>query len=279
MILNEFLKNIFKTNVGWIANVLSEAIEKNAMNVSYSDEEIEKMMENMDEVQGNLEQMYRDAAAQTAKYEKEYESWAEKSKTLMQEQEKLYAALDENRTLWNEQESQMAKVRAESDSVERDINTVEQERRKLEEDLQAAIGKKKEKEEKLKTWCWVPGYGLYLGIDYMTDDLDAKVKTAKRKSDDLRRNYEQLRNRLVSAQQECEKIGRQMEEQKKRIDGIHTELKAVTQSLNDAKYQFVCWEDLKKRLEELKSKLAVGKNSPDVLLEVLDILEGMGGAA
>lgn len=274
----EYLKRTLDNILPAMTAMIPAMLEKNAMNVAPSEADIQQMQNQMKMIKDNLEKMYSEAAAQTLAYKEEYEQKYKKSQELLQMQENLYRAVDESKDQKRELESQLERANREMQQIQLDMNAAEAELRKLGDEMQSAIKKKREKQEKLEKWCWVPGYGLYLGIDMLTDDLDAQIKGKEAKRQQVKRLLDEKYHMKNQSAEELNAIGSRIENQEKQISENNTNILQITEELRKTKYQIVCLEDLSRQLQDLNSKLCVGKSSPDMLMEVMNMLEGIGEA-
>lgn len=283
MLVQEYIKNVIKENIRKINSSVNVPAPRKkgmlrAMNPAFSNAELEQLEAQMEEVRKNLESMYQDAVKETEKSKAAYEQQYQQSQTLIKLQTELYQKQDENQKAYCTLNSQLSKLRAEKNGIKMDFDRESQELQQLNKELEQARKKRKEQEDKLKTWFWVPGYGLYLGIDYLSSDLEAKITLAERKISDIQKLLNGKDEMIAAKERECNELNQQIQDMKQQIESMTEKIHTVTADLNQSKHEMVCWEDLKERLEEMQAKLTAGKDSPDTLLEVLGMLEGIGAA-
>lgn len=283
MLVQEYIKNIMKESIRKInSSVDVSAPSKKgmlqAMNPSLSNTGLEQLEAQMEEVRKNLEAMYQDVVKETEISKAAYEELYQQVQVLTQMQTESYQKVDEYNRLYCDLENELFGLKKEKDSLTMDYNRESQELQRLNKELEEARKKRKKQEDRLKTWFWVPGYGLYLSIDYLSSDLEAKIKVTDQKISDLQKLMDSKNEMIAIKEKTCSELSQKVQDMKQQIESVTENIKSVTADLNQSKYEMVCWKDLKKRLEEVQAKLTAGKGSPDTLLEVLDMLEGIGEA-
>ena len=279
MDMSEYLKNILNPLLSPITNAIAMLAQQNAMNVAYSDSEIAEMARKEDEIRENLDKIYQSAKKEVEKYRQSYEEWASRNQELIEEQNRLYAAMDESRKEYDQLNGSIAETEIRRAALERDAKEAQRRIEALRKEEKEAIRKKEKKDKELKKWFWVPGYGLYLAIDNLLYDVQDKIRIAEEQINRLNGEISGLDAQIQNARWETEELQRKTEALKAEEEANKSEQQKVAQKLFDAKQELVRWEDLQQQLGNLQAKLETGKNSPDVLMEILDILESIGGAA
>ena len=279
MDMSEYLKNILNPLLSPITNAIAMLAQQNAMNVAYSDSEIAEMARKEDEIRENLDKIYQSAKKEVEKYRQSYEEWASRNQELIEEQNRLYAAMDESRKKYDQLNGSIAETETRRAALERDAKEAQRRIEALRKEEKEAIRKKEKKDKELKKWFWVPGYGLYLAIDNLLYDVQDKIRIAEEQINRLNGEISGLDAQIQNARQETEELQRKTEALKAEEEANKNEQQKVAQKLFDAKQELVRWEDLQQQLGNLQAKLETGKNSPDVIMEILDILESIGGAA
>lgn len=258
---------------------LSSIMEKNAMNIAPSEAETKRLQEQLHQIETSLYKMYHESTIHSIKFEKEYDTQYQKSCGLTICQTALYSNMDSSRKLCQDLEIQLANLNAQKDTATKNLEHANKKIGELNQDLNNAIRKHKEREDKLKKWFWVPGYGLYLSIDYLSNDIQSKINTANRERDVLEGLYQANRQKVAEVSQAYASANEEYQTKQKQLVQINKDIDAVTQNLLETKQQLVYWEDLCKQLQDLRTKFEIGKSAPDVLVDVLDILEVISSAA
>lgn len=262
-----------------VSSAASSLLEMNAMNVSPTEEESAQLQEAFGEIGSQLHQLSVEAQEKI----QEYNARKEESAIAAEVSIKEYTRMQEN-LLRLERENADAKVAlaqksAEKDELEMTCRKSETELQDLRQRRDREIQRVEKKKEDLKKWFWVPGYGLYLAIDTLVSELDNEIGA-------LSRRVEEERRRLSDFSGQYERTCREVEERNQKIEAIKTRLKDITRMMEQQnamidtyKKQLLYWEDFHMQISKLKSKFRAGENSPEMMYEVIELMEAFEDAA
>lgn len=262
-----------------VSSAASSLMEMNAMNVSPTKEESAQLQAAFGEIGSQLHQLSVEAQEKI----QEYNARKEESAIAAEASIKEYTRMQEN-LLRLERENADAKVAlaqksAEKDELERTCRKSETELQDLRQRRDREIQRVKKKKENLKKWFWVPGYGLYLAIDALVSELDNEIGA-------LSRRVEEERRRLSDFSDQYERICREVEVRNQKIEAIKTRLKDITRMMEQQnamidtyKKQLLYWEDFHMQISKLETKFRAGENSPEMMYEVVELMEAFEDAA
>jgi len=131
----------------------------------------------------------------------------------------------------------------------------------------------------LKKWFWVPGYGIYLAIDTLVNELDNEIESLSAQTEREKRRRDDLASQYNAISREVEERNRKIETIKGKMDGQIKEMERKNAGMNDCKRQLLYWEDFYMQVSKLETKLKAGLNSPDMLFELVEIMEAFENAA
>lgn len=262
-----------------VAAAASSLMEMNAMNVSPTEEESLRCQSAFIEIGDRIRQMKNDAQEKIGEYNSKKEKSAEASKKAIEEHTKMQENL-----VALEKENADAKVVLVQKSVEKD--RYERECRESEAKLaetsrrrDAEIKKAEEKRENLKKWFWVPGYGLYLAIDTLVNELDNEIESLGAQVERERRRRDDLTGQYNEISREVEERNRKIEAVRKKMQDQILQMERQNAAINDCKKQLLYWEDFYMQISKLETKLKAGANSPDMLYELVELMEAFESAA
>lgn len=262
-----------------VSSAASSLMEMNAMNVSPTEEESAQLQAAFGEIGSQLHQL----SVESQEKIQEYNARKEESAIAAEASIKEYTRMQEN-LLRLERENADAKVAlaqrsAEKDELERTCRKSETELQDLRQRRDREIQKVEKKRKDLKKWFWVPGYGLYLAIDTLVSELDNEIGA-------LTRRVEEERRRLSDFSGQYERICREVGERNQKIEAIKTRLKDNTRMMEQQnamidtyKKQLLYWEDFHMQISKLESKFRAGENSPEMMYEVIELMEAFEDAA
>jgi len=271
MTLKEYLK-ILHPVFDEIAEKTGFLLARHAMNHEPTKEELQKMQSAMQEVADNLSEMSGQAQEQITEYSRQLEASYEKSKEMIEHLTELYAQSDQICKQQAEQEICLAEANRVALECKEMADRAREEWSNLESEKQKYTEKAKKQNKNLKKWCWVPGYNVYLAFDKLLNDYEARVKSARKKSEEKNREYVVKQENADREQKKVIELNRQKKEIDDRCSQLNQEIYALNTDIEAQKKQLIYWEDMKQRVSDLESKLSTGKASPDVLLEVLEMM-------
>jgi len=269
------MRDIFEA----ISFTASSLMEMNAMNVAPTEEESARLQASFGEIAGHIHQLKEDSQEKI----KEYTARKEESAAASEASIKEYTRMQEN-LLRLEKENADARVdlaqkSTEKDEYERACRKSEAELADLQRRREKEIRKSEEKQEKLKKWCWVPGYGLYLAIDTLINVFDNEIGSLTRRLGEERQRLSTFAEQYNKASREVAERERQIEAVKARMQDQSRQMEQQNAIIDKYKKQLVYWEDFHIQVSRLESKLTTGENSPDMLYEVVELMEAFEDAA
>ncbi|MEF9940628.1 MAG: hypothetical protein RR768_11010 [Clostridium sp.] len=256
-----------------IVAIASEMLEKRAMNHAPSDDEMKQMQGLMGEISENLSTLDIKAQKQIQTFEAEQEKLARQCHVLTNDQNELFGKLDSAEKSKAEMLIQLAKEQAMLTEQEHLCNQAGEERNRLEDEKVQAKKSARTREKELEKWWWVPGYNLYLAIDTLVQDYDFQIQRAGERCEQKQREYEDKTRDLCETQRRLAAIEQETQSCKSDIAARTEEIQNITVKLGETKRELVRWGDLKIKLSNLESKMKSGVVSPDVLLEVLVMMD------
>lgn len=269
------MRVIFKA----VASAASSLMEMNAMNVSPTEEESAQLQAAFGEISGQLHQLKVESQEKI----EEYNARKEESAVAAEASIKEYTRLQES-LLQMEKDNAKARVAlaqksAEKDEYERACRKSEQDLESIRRRREEEIRKAEKKRSDLKKWFWVPGYGLYLAIDTLVNELDNEIGS-------LSRRLEEEHRRLSELTDQYRQICREVDERNQKIEMIKARMAEQTglmeqqnATIDMYKKQLLYWEDFHMQLSRLESKFKAGGNSPDMMYEVIELMEAFEDAA
>lgn len=277
----EFIKyfSTMRTVFQAVSAAASSLMEMNAMNVSPTAEESIRLQSAFTEIADHIRRLKDDAQEKVREYNAKKEESAVMSKKAIEEytkmQEKLLSLEKENA------DARVALVQkgAEKDEAMRKCREVETKLEETSRDLEDEIRKARKKQKDLKKWFWVPGYGLYLAIDTLINELNNEIsslneqlKREKRRMDDLVCQYQVIGQEMEKRSQEMELVKEKMANQIKQIE-------CQEAVINNCKKQLLYWEDFYMQMSNLEEEFKAGTYSPDGLYELVERMEAFESAA
>lgn len=139
--------------------------------------------------------------------------------------------------------------------------------------------KAEKKREDLKKWFWVPGYGLYLAIDTLVNEFNNDIESLTRRVTEECRRKENLERLYSEISREVDERRQRIEMIRSRMQELSTQMEQQTAAITTYKKQLVYWEDFHMQVSRLESRLKTGESSPDMLYEVLELMEAFEDAA
>lgn len=262
-----------------VSAAASSLMEMNAMDVAPTEEENARLQESFGEMSSQIHQLRLEAQEKIQEYSARKEESAAASEKSIAEyshmQDKLMQLERENA----DAKVSLAQKSAERDELERACRRSEAELRDVRQRRDDEVKKVEKKKNDLKKWFWVPGYGLYLAIDTLVSELDNEI-------DSLTRRLEEQQRRMNDLSGQYEKVCAEVEERNRRIETLkaclsdHAGLMEQQNALIATyKKQLLYWEDFHMQISRLESKFKAGENSPDMLYEVIELMEAFEDAA
>lgn len=262
-----------------VSSAASSLMEMNAMNVAPTEEESAQLQASYGEIADHICQLKKESQEKIEEYTARKEENAVASEASIKE----YSKMQEN-LLRLEKENADARVdlvqkNAERDEYARNYNQCEKELADLIRQRDEEVRKAEKKKEDLKKWFWVPGYGLYLAIDTLVNELNNDIDSLTRRRDKERQRFNNLADKYKDISREVEERSRQIEMVRDRMQDQARQMERQNAAIDMYKKQLVYWEDFHIQLSRLESKLKSGENSPDMLYEIVELMEAFEDAA
>lgn len=278
---SEFIKcfGAMRTVFDAVSAAASSLMEMNAMNVSPTEEESVRLQSVFEEITGHIRRLKTDAEDKVREYSVKKEESAAISQGITEEYTKM-----QERLLLLEKENADARIKwvqkgAEKEEFERKCRESEAELEDIVRRRDAEVEKTRKKRKELQKWFWVPGYGIYLAIDTLVNEFNNKISSLNARLERERSHRDDLEREYHAASCEMEKRKLEMESIRGRIEKQLAQAEHLNAKIRDYKAQLLCWEDFYMQMSRLEAKLKAGTNSPDMLYEVVELMEAFGNAA
>lgn len=261
------------------ASSLMEMNAVNAINVSPTEEESGRLQSAFEEISGHICQLRDDARKKVIEYQKKKEESAALSQKAMEEytkmQKKLLLLEKENGDAKVELAQKVAEMKmSEEQCKEAEARLAEVRWRKENE-----VRKSRKKQNNLKKWFWVPGYGLYLAIDTLVNELDNEIGSLNARLEQEHRHKDELEYRHNEISRAVEERDREKERIWNEMTAHIKQMECQNALIHDCKKQLLYWEDFYMQISKLETKLKTGAGSPDMLYELVALMEAFGDAA
>ncbi len=79
----------------------------------------------------------------------------------------------------------------------------------------------------MKKWFWVPGYGIYLAIDTLVNELDNEIESLSAQTEREKRRRDDLASQYNAISREVEERNRKIETIKGKMDGQIKEMERL----------------------------------------------------
>lgn len=262
-----------------VSSAASSLMEMNAMNVAPTEEESAQLQGAFDEIASHIHQLKEESQEKI----EEYTARKEESAIASEASVKEYTRMQENLIRLEKENAdarvELARKNAEKDEYERNCKKSEADLAELTRRRDQEVKKARKKKEDLKKWFWVPGYGLYLAIDTLVNELNNDIESLSRRRDEERRRLDVLGDQYRKVSQEVEERSRQIEMVRARMQDQARQMEQQNALIDMYKKQLVYWEDFHMQISRLESKFKTGENSPDMLYEVVELMEAFEDAA
>ena len=259
-----------------VINCAGALLEKNAMNHTPTQEDMEQIQKGAQEIKNNLEKMEKDAAEQVRLYEEKVKSADESNRRTIEQLTATYAEFDHLKELEAAEEVSLAQVKRETERELDNLQRVQQElndyRRRQEETVREI---KRKRQEAIK-WCWVPGYNIYLACDYAVEACNSNVESLEHRCRDCKKAIEQFEQKAKAHTVELETIVKRRDALSVQCEQLNKKSQDLQRELAQHKTQLVYWEDMRLKVSDLKSRLLAGSMVPDDLMELMDMMEMFG---
>ena len=262
-----------------VSAAASSLMEMNAMSVAPTEEEREQLQASFKEIAGHIHQLKEEAQGKIEEYSARKEESAIASEESAQEYTRMQESLIQLERKNAEAKVDLAQKNAEKDEYQRACKKSEADLAELTRRRDEEVRKAGKKKENLKRWFWVPGYGLYLAIDTLANELNNDIGA-------LTRRLEEERGRLSSLAGQYEMISREVAGRSRQIELVRDRMQELSRHMerqNDIvamyKKQLLYWEDFHMQVSRLESKFRTGENSPDMLYEIVELMEAFEDAA
>lgn len=178
--------------------------------------------------------------------------------TIIDDKSKIYHDIDSDTAALNNEKAVYDGEMAKFKSIENVINNINNNMN----DLNNRINKAREKRKNLEKWSWVPGYNVYLLIDY---EIDSDVQKQNSLSNELSRiNSErnQLNNDVKNLKNSMNTTGQNISNLSAKISELNNKLLVTIQSIDKVNHDIIQWQELRIYYGDLRAKL---ENDIDVV--------------
>lgn len=277
----EFIKYLGAMRIVFdaVSAAASSLMEMNAMNVSPTEEESGRLQSAFEEISGHICRLRDDAQKKVSEYRTKQEASAAASKKAMEEytemQKKLLLLEKEN----GDAKVELAQKSAEMETRERECKEAERRLAEVRRRKEEEVKKSRKKQNDLKNWFWVPGYGLYLAIDTLVNELNNEIGSLNARLEREHRFMEELECQYKKIQQEVEEREQEGKQIKEKMAAQIKQMECQNDLVHACKQQLLYWEDFYMQMSRLEAKLKSGAGSPDMLYELVALMEAFGDAA
>lgn len=262
-----------------VSSAASSLMEMNAMNVAPTEEENAQLQASFKEISGHIHQLKEEAQRKI----EEYNARKEESTVACETSTREYTRMQESLTQLVKENADAEVVldqkNAEKNECERIYKESESELAELTRRRNDEVRKAEKKREDLKKWFWVPGYGLYLAIDTLVNEFNNDIESLTRRVTEECRRKENLERLYSEISREVDERRQRIEMIRSRMQELSTQMEQQTAAITTYKKQLVYWEDFHMQVSRLESRLKTGESSPDMLYEVLELMEAFEDAA
>ncbi|HBA68212.1 MAG TPA: hypothetical protein DCZ40_02515 [Lachnospiraceae bacterium] len=277
----EFIKYLgaMRTVFDAVSAAASSLMEMNAMNVSPTEEESGRLQSAFEEISGHICRLRDDARKKVSEYRAKQEASAAASKKAMEEytemQKKLILLEKEN----GDAKVELAQKSAERETRERECKEAERRLAEVRRRKEEEVEKSRKKQNDLKNWFWVPGYGLYLAIDTLVNELNNEIGSLNARLERERRFMEELECQYKKIQREVEEREQEGKQIKEKMAAHIKQMECQNDLVHACKQQLLYWEDFYMQMSRLEEKLKSEAGSPDMLYELVSLMETFEDAA
>ena len=141
------------------------------------------------------------------------------------------------------------------------------------EDLSARIHKANQKEKYARKWCWVPGYGLYVSIDYATDDDVKRLESLSSQREMFNRAYEDNLHILEEKRAALERDDLEHSQKSKKLLELQIKLNQVNDEITKASLNVSQWDKIQDQYRKLKTMLSLQELSGEAAMNRLKLME------
>lgn len=280
MVKLNFLESLdaMRTIFSEISAIASSLMQVNAISIVPTEEESAQLQASYDEIADHIRQLKIEAQERIEAYNARKESSAVSSEASMKE----YAQMQESLILLEKENAEariaLAQKNAEKEEYEMACRKSERELADISRRRDEEISKSKKKKKDLNKWFWVPGYGLYLAIDTLVNELNNEIGSLTRRLEEERRRRDTLDEQYRKISREVEERNQRAEMIRDRMTDINGQMEQQTAVLASCKEQLLYWEDFHMQIARLESKLRSGERSPETLYEVVELMEAFEAA-
>lgn len=178
--------------------------------------------------------------------------------SIIDQKSQIYSRIDSDTTTLNNEKAIYEGEIAKCKSIENTINSINNNMN----DLNNRINKAREKRKNLEKWSWVPGYNVYLLIDY---EVDSDVQ----KQDSLRNELSRINNSRDQLNFEVEKLKISMKATNQSISNLSAEINELNnkllvtiESIDKVNRDIIQWQELRLYYGNMRAKL---ENDIDVV--------------
>ena len=280
MVKLNFLESLdaMRTIFSEISAIASSLMQVNTISIVPTEEESAQLQASYDEIADHIRQLKIEAQEKIETYNARKESSAVSSEASMKE----YAQMQESLILLEKENAEariaLAQKNAEKEEYEMACRKSERELADISRRRDEEISKSKKKKKDLNKWFWVPGYGLYLAIDTLVNELNNEIGSLTRRLEEERRRRDTLDEQYRKISREVEERNQRAEMIRDRMTDINGQMEQQTAVLASCKEQLLYWEDFHMQIARLESKLRSGERSPETLYEVVELMEAFEAA-
>lgn len=262
-----------------VSTAASSLMEMNAMNVSPTQEESAQLREAFGDIRDRLYQLKAESQEKIQEYNARKEESAITAEAAIGEYTRMQENLVQLEKANGEAKVALAQKSAEKDEIQRAC-------RKSEADLEDVrcrrdeeVRKSRKKAEDLKKWFWVPGYGIYLAVGALINELDNEIGSLSRRLEKERQRQSELSEQYGQICREVEERNQKIEMTRARMTDQNRQIEQQGATIDMYKKQLLYWEDFHMQISKLESRFKAGGSSPEMMYELIELMEAFEDAA
>ena len=277
----DFLKclSTMRTIFEVVSTAASSLMEMNAMNVSPTQEESAQLQEAFGDIRDQLYQLKAESQEKIQEYNARKEETAIAAEGAIGEYTRMQQNLIQLEKANGEAKVALAQKYAEKDEIQRACRKSEADLEDIRQRRDEEVRKSKKKADDLKKWFWVPGYGIYLAVDALVNELDNEIGALSRRLEKERQRQSELSEQYGQICREVEERNRKIEMTRARMTDQNRQIEQQNATIDMYKKQLLYWEDFHMQISKLEARFKAGGNSPEMMYEVIELMEAFEDAA
>ncbi len=262
-----------------VSTAASSLMEMNAMNVSPTQEESAQLREAFGDIRDRLYQLKAESQEKIQEYNARKEESAITAEAAIGEYTRMQENLVQLEKANGEAKVALAQKSAEKDEIQRACRKSEADLEDVRRRRDEEVRKSRKKAEDLKKWFWVPGYGIYLAVGALINELDNEIGSLSRRLEKERQRQSELSEQYGQICREVEERNQKIEMTRARMTDQNRQIEQQGATIDMYKKQLLYWEDFHMQISKLESRFKAGGSSPEMMYELIELMEAFEDAA